>query len=1065
MHGRTKIVISIALVFSLTLVSANVLAKPMCKIKDLDNKHLFDNSLLNTLAKNKNREWKWDINGYWDTDVNGDWDIVVPCDYPTIQEAVKNADVGDRILVREGVYNENIEINRDGIILQGEGIDKTIVHGNNKGCALKINSSYVKVSAFTFTKSGYLGAGITLSTSSGVVIQGNKIVNNNGNGIYLYRSHGNVIADNIIINNRGNGITEEHSLGNTIKNNLISNNTRCGLLIKQTSKINSIFGNEVSKNRFGIKCLDDSCENIIHHNNFVDNVINAYDGCINLWSYESEGNYWSDYIYVDRNGDGVGDIPYYISGENKDRHPLMRPVTPPIPEVKPTSPAKPELNPIILSEKGKTFTVDDDGDGDYIKIQYAVDNADPGDIIEVYSGTYDENIIVPIQVTLIGVPRELGRGRDTGNPVVNGNGNNYTFLLTADGVQVSGFDIKNKASKYGGFKILSNSNVIHGNRISKCSEGIYLLNASFNIITNNTINNNDFGIFSHFSTNNWITNNLVEHNNDGIVLSASSAEIINNTIKNNVFNGFLQFTTQNINAKNNTIFNHEKFAIQAFKCKDSILYNNILSHNFRGGISLFNCFNITVHNNKIRNNVDSISLWYSNDNKVLYNKCGENNYGVDISFSNKNSIVGNDILNSTKAGIYLGMSKYNSLTGNNMVNCGIVVDSYQLSCWWNYVDQNNTANGKTIYYYINKTGLTSFPDAGQVFLVNCSSCSINNLSFENLSAGVALSYSKDNDITNNFMKNVRDGITLVHSSNNNISGNTLYHTSKRAIFISWNSNNNSIAGNNILDIGEVGLAFESCDNNTISDNIVGKTKEFYTKKISKLLSSAEFSADSRDYIIEIFFFKIGIVLGFGSNGNLVKNNDIRGMNIGIAIGHILPRQEGNTVIGNTIKNNDEGIAMGYSNNNHIIRNTIYNSSFGGITMDWLSDNNYIVENHIEKGYGGIGLRTCNNNIILGNTIRDFEYIGIFLWYSANNTIQKNNFINNRRDAGFNNAFDNVWSSNYWEKHAKHKIFRRCPKIIRGGINPINNKTPLVRFRISMPYFNLDKTPATEPYQL
>ena len=73
---------------------------------------------------------------------------------------------------------------------------------------------------------------------------------------------------------------------------------------------------------------------------------------------------------------------------------------------------------------GNVITVDDEGDGDYTSIKEAVINSNPGDTIEVYSGTYLEQgiHIVNDNIALLGISHELGEGDDTGKPFIKGDG-------------------------------------------------------------------------------------------------------------------------------------------------------------------------------------------------------------------------------------------------------------------------------------------------------------------------------------------------------------------------------------------------------------------------------------------------------------------------------------------------------------------------------------------------------------------------------------------------------------------------------------------------------------------
>jgi len=87
----------------------------------------------------------------------------------------------------------------------------------------------------------------------------------------------------------------------------------------------SILENNVSDNDYGI-FIGDSNNNTFYHNNLINNIKNAYDTGTNQWNSGSEGNYYFDYVGIDADGDGIGDIPYNISGGTgtQDRYPLMQ---------------------------------------------------------------------------------------------------------------------------------------------------------------------------------------------------------------------------------------------------------------------------------------------------------------------------------------------------------------------------------------------------------------------------------------------------------------------------------------------------------------------------------------------------------------------------------------------------------------------------------------------------------------------------------------------------------------------------------------------------------------------
>jgi len=92
------------------------------------------------------------------------------------------------------------------------------------------------------------------------------------------------------------------------------------------SNYSIITNNIISNNNDGIYIYDFN-NNLLYHNNFINNTRNAYDEGNNTW-YNltlNQGNYWDDYHGTDKNNDGIGDTPYNFSSNVQDNFPLMNP--------------------------------------------------------------------------------------------------------------------------------------------------------------------------------------------------------------------------------------------------------------------------------------------------------------------------------------------------------------------------------------------------------------------------------------------------------------------------------------------------------------------------------------------------------------------------------------------------------------------------------------------------------------------------------------------------------------------------------------------------------------------
>ena len=76
--------------------------------------------------------------------------IYVPDDYSTIQAAVDAASPGNTIIVKDGIYTENVDVNKDNITIQSEnGAEVTIVEAANQGFVFEFSGDTVIMDGLT----------------------------------------------------------------------------------------------------------------------------------------------------------------------------------------------------------------------------------------------------------------------------------------------------------------------------------------------------------------------------------------------------------------------------------------------------------------------------------------------------------------------------------------------------------------------------------------------------------------------------------------------------------------------------------------------------------------------------------------------------------------------------------------------------------------------------------------------------------------------------------------------------------------------------------------------------
>ncbi len=360
-------------------------------------------------------------------------------------------------------------------------------------------------------------------------------------------------------------------------------------------------------------------------------------------------------------------------------------------------------------------------------IQEAIDSAQEGDLIEVQSGTYYENIDVSKRIDLKGI----------GNPIVDSGKKGNGITLSANGIVLEGFTIVN--ARENGIKVLSNNNTIKANIVSgNLLCGIELYNSNNNTLSNNLAKNNQFGIGLRNSLNNQLVGNIVNNNNDsGIILFESS----NNLLSDNIVR----------------------------ENKDPKRSEDQPGHTVTYGIFIDNSMNNYIKENKVEDNNVGISIRTyepkstsagSINNNISLNTIKNNEYGIMLSDCDHNKIYKNIIINSMWSGLHLSEANYNEIFKNNVtrnLKVGIVIEGSNNAIHNNIMDYNGD-DGLVVYDINNtiignelnhngKSGISLGDDSRMNIIER------NSVTF-NMQFGIVTDLkSKDNTLNNNYLQN------------------------------------------------------------------------------------------------------------------------------------------------------------------------------------------------------------------------------------------------------------------------------------------------------------------------
>jgi parallel beta-helix repeat protein len=316
-------------------------------------------------------------------------------------------------------------------------------------------------------------------------------------------------------------------------------------------------------------------------------------------------------------------------------------------------------------------------------------------------------------------------------------------------------------------------------------------------------------------------------------INPSSAPI---SRKGNVYTltGDLNGTVLDIQ-RSNAVFNGAGFSIPGVGYDYAVLLTgvtNMTVTNFT-----INGRNVAIHLNAssyctITGNsiIDaSYGIWLtdqSNGNAISGNSMNSCYFGVFFDHSRNNVVRNNSVIGDNHTSIPLFQDMPPRILGENYAVTGDVLEDFI-----NDVDTSNSANGKTVYYWVNRQNAEVPADAGCIILVNCRGITVKNQHLLQNKYGVLLAWTTASTIVGNSIENNAVGIYLLESSNNIIANNNIFvnhggdSNEGHGIRIQ-SSSNNIISGNHVGFNHEAGICVsQSPGTNLLDNNITFNTKQ------------------------------------------------------------------------------------------------------------------------------------------------------------------------------------------------------------------------------------------------
>jgi parallel beta-helix repeat protein len=242
-------------------------------------------------------------------------------DFTSIQDALNYSQDDDLIVISEGIYSENLVVDKQLKIqsISGEEGDVIISSGDLHLPIIHVISDNVEIRGVTVTgEDERVSSGIFLDDADNCRLINNKITNvtdgilgqhvsdniiqynslssNVFHGVNLFNSTDNYLEENGIYENE-RGVYLNNSDRNVLRNNNFYYNSHYGIALLESSN-NKIINNTFFLNEFGITLTNSDKNNIISNNA-------SYNKEYGFFLFQADSNYVSNNVLADNKDSGL----------------------------------------------------------------------------------------------------------------------------------------------------------------------------------------------------------------------------------------------------------------------------------------------------------------------------------------------------------------------------------------------------------------------------------------------------------------------------------------------------------------------------------------------------------------------------------------------------------------------------------------------------------------------------------------------------------------------------------------------------------------------------------------